>query len=128
MEALIQRLKNEFYGPHDFVQTSPCGRGQHHPHGIVGNLWRIVSPETVRVGNCFMAGRLKKDDLWLATAHSGDCFQTYIFIKEYANCLIGNPALNFGSYGIGDSIQVELQPGEFEILKSGGRVERQWTP
>lgn len=118
----------KFYGPHDFVQTSPCGRGQHHPHGLVGNLWKIRTPGSVRVGNCFMAGRLKQGDLWLCIAHSGDCFQTYMFVEEYANCLIGRPDLTFGSYGIGDSEQVEMMDGEFEILKNGGRVEREWHP
>ena len=123
MKSLIKEIADSFYGPHDFVPT--CGgRGEHHPHGLVGTLWRIQSPETVRVGDCFMKGRLKKDDLWLGIAHTGDCFQDYIFIEEYSNCLIGQPKYRFGSYGIGDSVAVPLNDGEFEILKSGGRIER----
>jgi len=102
------------------------GRFLRHPHGMVGNLFRVQSPKSVRVGNCFMAGRLKVNDLWLCTKHSGDCFQEYIFVEEYANCLIGKPTLSFGSYGIGDSEHVALNPGEFEILMSGGRVDRAW--
>ena len=70
-----------------------------------------------------MNGRLKENDLWLSIAHSGDCFQTYLFVDEFVNCLRGKPELTFGSYGIGDSEEVALQDGEFEILKSGGRVE-----
>ena len=115
---------DHFYGPCDFVQTSPCGRGQCHPHGLIGRLWRIKDPKSVCVGNCFMSGRLKTGDLWLGIAHSGDCFQTYMFVEEYANCLIGRPELTFGSYGIGDSTPVQLTSGEFETLESGGRVER----
>ncbi len=71
-----------------------------------------------------MDGRLKKDDLWLGIAHSGDCFQTYMFIEEYANCLIGRPELTFGSYGMGDAEKIELVDGEFETLKQGKRIER----
>ena len=123
IKDVVKDINNKFYGPHDFVQTSPCGRGQHHPHGMVGKLWRVKDPSSVRVGNCFLAGRLKKGDLFLCTEHSGDCFQTYIYVKEYTNCLIGDPNLNFGSYGIGDSEEVSLQDGNFEILKDGGRVD-----
>lgn len=128
LKEVVKKINADFYGPHDFVQTSPCGRGQHHLHGLVGILWRVCNPDSVRVGCCFMNGRLKTNDLWLGIEHSGDCFQTYMFVEEYANCLIGNPKLTFGSYGIGDSVKVELKPGEFEILKSGGRVEREWPP
>jgi hypothetical protein len=120
----VKKMSNDFYGPHDFVQTSPCGAGEHHLGGLVGVLWRIKSPESVRVGDCFMDGRLKKNDLWLGIAHSGDCFQTYMYVKEYANCLIGEPNKTFGSYGIGDSVAVTLSADELEILKRGGRIER----
>ena len=107
---------------YDFVPTIG-NRGERHPHGLVGNLFRIKSPGSVCVGNCFMNGRIRKNDLWLCTAHSGDCFQTYIYVKEYANCLIGKPALNFGSYGIGDAELVEIPVGAFNVLQSGGSVE-----
>ena len=109
---------------YDFVPTiGGSGRGERHPHDLVGNMFRIKSPDSVRIGHCFMAGRLKVDDLWLCTEHSGDCFQTYIFVKEYDNCLIGQPVLNFGSYGIGGSEAVTLPDGAFDTLRSGGRVE-----
>lgn len=123
LKEIIKELNAVVYGPHDFVQTSPCGRGQHHPHGLIGTLWRVQDPSSVRVGNCFMKGRLRADDLWLGIAHSGDCFQTYMFVEEYTNCLFGKPELTFGSYGIGDSVKFELGEGAFEILKSGGRIE-----
>lgn len=108
---------------YDFVQTSPCGHGQRHPHGLVGKLWRINNPDSVRVGDCFLKGRLKKGDLFLCIAHSGDCFQHYIYVEEYSNCLIGNPKWRFGSYGIGDSDPVDLENGAFDILRGGGRIE-----
>jgi hypothetical protein len=125
IEDAANDILRKFYSDCDIVPTIG-GRCQRHPHGLVGNLFRIKTPESVRVGNCFMSGRLKQGDLWLCTNHSGDCFQTYIYVEEYANCLIGNPALNFGSYGIGDSESVDLASGEFEILKGGGRVKRTW--
>ena len=127
VSGVADQIGAELYGPHDFVQTSPCGRGQHHPHGLVGNLWRIRDADSVRVGDCFLKGRLKTGDLFLCVEHSGDCFQNYVFVEEYANCLIGKPALRFGSYGIGDAEQVELANGEFEKLKAGGRVERKMS-
>lgn len=121
---IVHEIKKALYGPHDFVQTSPCGRGQHHPHGLVGKLWRIVEPSSVSMGDCFLNGRLKAGDLFLCVNHSGDCFQDYIYVKEYSNWLIGNPTYRFGSYGIGNSEQVELFDGEFAKLASGGRAER----
>ena len=121
----IRNLHSQFYGPHDFVQTSPCGRGQHHPHGIVGHLWRLKDPETVRVGHCFLRGRLKANDLFLGVAHSGDCFQSYIYIDDYTNCMVGRPHWTFGAYGIGDAEEVPLQDGEFQVLRDGGRVEKE---
>jgi hypothetical protein len=126
--------KNKIYGPHDFVQTSPCGRGEHHPsycyvcyfHGLVGNLWRINDPNSVRVGDCFLNGRLKKGDLFLCIRHDGDCFQYYMYVSEASNCLTGKPIWTFGSYGIGDAKRIDMKDGEFEILKNGGYVEREW--
>ena len=109
---------------YDFVQTSSCGRGQRHPKGLVGKLFRINNPESVRVGNCFLNGRLKQGDLFLCVGHGGDCFQDYIYIEEYSNCLIAKKEWYFGSYGIGDADEVRLKVGEFDILKTGGRVER----
>jgi hypothetical protein len=73
----------------------------------VGNLFRIKDPDSVRIGNYFMKGRLKSRDLVLCVEHSGDCFQNYIFIAEYANSLRGKPEYSFGSYGIGDSEKVD---------------------
>jgi len=118
----VKKINNRFYGHHDFVQTSPCGKGQHHLHGFVGKLWRIKNPDTVRIGDCFLSGRLKKNDLFLCVKHSGDCFQSYIYVQEYTDCLIGKDQWGFGSYGIGDSESIDLKDGEFEILKGGGRV------
>jgi len=119
---VAKKVNEAMFPDHDFVPTIG-GRGQRHPHGMVGNLFRIKDPNSVRVGCCFLAGRLKEGDLFLCTNHSGDCFQNYIYVNEYANCLIGEPKWSFGSYGIGDSEKVGLKPGEFEILSGGGRVE-----
>lgn len=106
------------------VVRSACGGIEHHPDGVVGGLFRIKTPESVRVGDCFLNGRLKAGDLFLCVGHSGDCFQDYIYVEEYANCLIGKPKWNFGSYGIGDSEKVEISSDDFDTLKHGGRVER----
>ena len=114
---LVKGLNESFYGPHDFV------RGERHKHGLVGKLWRIKDPGSVRVGHCFLAGRLKAGDLFLCVAHSGDCFQDYMYVEEFVNCLKGKPEWEFGAYGIGDSDEVAIADGEFETLKTGGRVE-----
>jgi len=120
----VAKINAEFYGDHTFVQTSPCGRGQHHIHGYIGVLWRINDPKTVRTGHGFMKGRLKKGDLWLGVEHSGDCFQTYMYVEEYSNCLIPKPEYTFGSYGIGDSTAVELSDEQTEALMRGKRVKK----
>lgn len=125
MKEIVEEARTLLTGPHDFVQTSPCGAGQRHPHGLVGTLWRIKNPDSVGVGNCFLKGRLQEGDLFLGVAHSGDCFQTYMFIEEYSNCWIGKPQWKFGSYGIGDSEPVELPADAFGTLKDGGRVVRE---
>lgn len=122
LKDAVKEINKQFYGPHDFVQTSPCGRGQHHPHGLVGRLWRIKDPKTVSVGNCFLSGRLKPGDLFLCVEHSGDCFQTYIYIEEYTNCMIAQPQWSFGSYGIGDAEPTELTEVEFVTLKNEGQI------
>ena len=119
----MKRLIDDFYGPHTFVPTIG-GRGEHHLDGLVGNLWRINNPDSVHIGDCFLYGRLKSNDLFLCIAHSGDCFQTYMYVEEYTNCFIGKPEITFGSYGIGDSTKVQILDEEYEVLKSGGRVER----
>ncbi len=124
IKEVVNDLNNKFYGPHDFVQTSPCGRGQHHLHGYVEKLFRISDPRTVRIGDCFLKGRIKKGDLFLCTKHSGDCFQDYIFVEEYGNGFRGKPEWRFGSYGIGDSEVVEITEREFQLLKIGEFVKR----
>ena len=111
---------------YDFIPTMG-GRGQRHPHGLVGKVWRIKTPQSVRVGDCFLSGRLKEGDLFLCINHSGDCFQDYIFLDTY-NYLDGNkylkgfPQWRFGSYGIGDAEEcpLELSESEIEELKTGG--------
>jgi len=123
MQEVCKKINDNFYGSHDFVPTFG-GRGQHHLHSLVGNIWRIKDPKSVCVGDCFLAGRLKKGDLFICIGHSGDCFQDYMYIEEYANCLIGKPEWSFGSYGIGDAEKIEITNKEFETLKSGGRVEK----
>ena len=121
---IAKDIMKEVYADCDLVPTIG-GRFQRHPHGLFGNMWRIKDPDSVRIGNCFMKGRLKEGDLWLCISHSGDCFQDYMFVEEYGNGYKGRPEWTFGSYGIGDSESVELKEGECEKLKSGGFVERE---
>jgi hypothetical protein len=118
LEKRVERLESER------CSVWPRAREQRHTEGLVGKLWRIKDPATVQAGNCFMNGRLKENDLWLCVGHAGDCFQNYIFVEEYQNCLIGRPDIKMGSYGIGEAMKIALGPGEFEVLKGGGRVER----
>jgi hypothetical protein len=88
---------------------------QRHPEGLVGKLWRIVTPATVRIGDCFLRGRLLKGDLFLGVEHAGDCFQNYAYVKEYANKWVLTEH-RFGSYGIGDAIHVPITPEQLEGL------------
>lgn len=127
IEDMVKDFRERLTGPHDFVQTSPCGAGQRHPHGLVGGLWKIKTPESVKTGHCFMRDRLKEGDLWLGIAHTGDCFQTYMYVEDYANCFVGRPKWTFGSYGIGDSEEVDLPEGGPDLLKAGERVlKEEW--
>lgn len=121
IKEIRNTLNEKVIGAHDFVPTIG-GRGECHPHGLVGSLWRIRDPKSVRVGDCFLAGRLKKGDLFLCVCHSGDCFQTYMYVEKYANRLVGKPELNFGSYGIGDAEKIDITAEELEKLKKGDRV------
>lgn len=99
-------------------------RFQNHPANLVGWIFRIGEPETVRMGDCFFDGRLKKGDLVLCVRHSGDYFQDYIFLQEYENALEGLPDFNFGSYGIGKSERIfECTPDQFYKLCAGGSVD-----
>lgn len=110
----------------DFVQTSPCGRGQHHPRGVVGKIWKIITPDSVNVGDCFLKGRLKAGDLFLCTQHSGDFFQEYIFINTQQfldghKYLVGLPQHTFCSYGVGDAEEfpITLSADDIETLRRG---------
>jgi len=111
---------------YDFVPTIG-NRGGRHPHGMVGVLWQINNPDSVYVGDCFLKGRLKKGDLFLCTGHTGDCFQDYMFVKEYGNGLKAFPEWTFGSYGIGDSTKFKLFEGELELLKNGKMAYRNFN-
>ncbi len=95
---------------------------QHHPDGLVGNLWQISDPASVNIGHCFLRGRLLKGDLFLCTAHSGDYFQTYVYVvKEWRQYRLV-PEQTFGAYGIGDSLDVNLAPEKVMELLSEGRT------
>jgi hypothetical protein len=96
----------------------------YHPDGLVGKLWRINNPDTIRIGNCFLAGRLKKDDLFLCVRHSGDSCQDYLYVEEYSNGYCGKPMWTFGSYGIGDSTPIEISGEDFEKLKKGEIIKK----
>lgn len=107
------------------VIRNRSGGVERHLPGLIGKMFRIERPETIRIGHCFMAGRLLKGDLALGVCHSGDCFQHYILVQEFSNCLRGLPQFDFGSYGIGDNPLAEeyiLTGDSIEVLKSGGTV------
>ncbi len=108
---------------HD-IKTEP--NGERHPEGLIGKLWKIKDPATIKVGNCFLAGRLREGDTFLCVRHSGDCFQDYIIVEESSsNRLRGKPELRFGAYGVGDSECLGLLTGsEIEILANGGSFRR----
>ena len=95
---------------------------QHHPDGLVGNLWRIHDPATINIGHCFLRGRLIKGDLFLCTEHSGDFFQTYVYVKQEWKQYLLQPEYSFGAYGIGDSSRVEVTAEDMHTLLDDGRV------
>ncbi len=51
-----------------------------------------------RIGNCWMAGRLKKGDLLLCLEHAGDCFHNFMLIEKTNNAWRGIPGSKFGAY------------------------------
>jgi hypothetical protein len=54
----------------------------------------------VRTGN-YGKGLLKRGDVLLCNAHSGDCFQNYTIVEGE------HQGRSFGSYGVGDSTKLE---------------------
>ena len=123
------KLRGSILGPGTFVQTSPCGAGQWHPDGYVGYIFKIVDPDTVRMGSGFMNGRLKKGDFVLCVAHSGDNFQDYIPLEEHSIGLKrilafrGLIQYRFGSYGIGNSIRYRIPVYDAVKIASGEMVD-----
>lgn len=109
------------------VVPSLGGRFENHPRGYVGRLFRVNNPNTIRVGHCFMRGRIKHGDLVLCVAHTGDWFQDYIFVAEYENGWKGLPNYRFGSYGIGDAERLDLilKDSQIELLKEGELVPKE---
>lgn len=101
-------IDKHFGDTHTF-HPQPGGGVQRHAKGVVGKLFRIQDPKTVRVGNCWMAGRLLAGDLILCVRHSGDCFETYVLVKEFENGLEGIPGSEWGAYGHGDAIESKTQ-------------------
>ena len=96
---------------------------QRHPGGYVGHLFMVKTPDTVRVGHCLMAGRLMEGDLILCLRHSGDCFQTYLMVQRSSNALTNYDNVRFGSYGVGDSVDLgDLGGDAMKALDIGGTV------
>lgn len=96
---------------------------QRHPNGYVGNLFKVNNPYTIRVGNSFFEGRIRKGDMILCVGHSGDCFQTYMFIEDRGNGIKAHRHYKFGSYGAGDSTRIEIEPETFQALIIGEFVD-----
>ena len=119
--------------PNDEYELVPTigGRCQRHRKGVVGKLWRVTDPDKVSVGNCFFDGRLKEGDLLLCAAASGDCFHTFIFVREYENgvnaVLEGQPEYNFGAYesfsAAMEEMPTNLSDADVKTLREGGEVD-----
>ncbi len=89
---------------------------------IVGALYRLAEIDNDRLGNCWMAGRIKNGDLALCVQHSGDCFYDYILVKELGNGLRGLPGAAFGAYTCGE-FQKEVPNRVYHLLAAGEFVE-----
>jgi hypothetical protein len=99
---------------------------ERHPEGIVGKLWRIVTPATVHIGHCFLRGRLLKGDVFLCLEHAGDCFQNYVYVEESVNRWVLTEH-RFGSYGIGDAVEVPITSEQLEgLLYKGFFTIQDW--
>jgi hypothetical protein len=96
---------------------------QHHTVGLVGNVYRIVKPESINIGHCFLRGRLKAGDLFYCQEHAGDRFQNYVYIWEGWNQLIYQPEHRFGAYGIGDSVKVSIPADLIDRMVMGEYIQ-----
>lgn len=99
-------------------------RGQHHPEGYLRHLFRLGDPDEVRIGHCFMRGRLRRGDLVLCLKHSGDCFQDYFAVEQCGGSLKGLPGIRFGSYGVDGAEDLgRLSERNAALLLAGERVQ-----
>ena len=124
LSRIAKEIMQDHHGPDAaFVQTSPCGRGQWHPGGLVGNLFRINDPATVNAGY-WVKDQLELGQLWLCVRHSGDCFQDYVLVIEDDDGLakVDQPVSQCGAYGMGNATKYELDKDSFATLLKGGSV------
>jgi hypothetical protein len=100
--------------------------GSHYP----GLVLKLDSLDLSRVGNCWMKGRLHKDDLIICIGHSGDCFWTYELVDYGSHISVPGregtypsycriPASSFGAYVLGSPHTEQPSIREFHLFMAG---------
>jgi hypothetical protein len=122
MNRIVNDLRTETYGAGEHVPTIG-GRYQFHPAGLVGFLFRVVTPESIGIGDCpNVKGKLKPGDLIACMDHSGDCFQNYVMVQRHGEELRAVVGMEFGSYGNGDCQKVRKLT-RVELAKLADQLE-----
>ena len=105
-------------------------RGGHHP----GLVLRVLEDDNRRVGDCWMRGRLKHNDVIMCLEHAGDCFYNYVLVRPNKN---PNESIvnvdgkqvyqliegsRFGAYELGLPHTWQPTAREFHLLMAGEMV------
>lgn len=90
-------------------------------------IYRVNKKDNDRVGNCWIEGRLKDDDLILCVEKAGDWFYTYYLIHyiNYTNKKWLEMELipkEFGAYQIGTFLH-KLKSQEFHLLMAREKIK-----
>lgn len=102
------------------------GRVGWHKNNNVGEIFLIRNAKeaNARIGNCWMKNRLRRDDLVLCVAHTGDGFHDYILLEKGGNFIRALMGSRFGAYGIqGGKKVATLEEADFVELVSSDRTE-----
>lgn len=90
---------------------------------VVGNLYRIINPTTIRSGGaCPMSGRIKKEDTWLCVKESSSGeYYLFILVHDYLNCIQPYPGIRAGFHDIGDAeeVPISIPPEALKQLLKG---------
>jgi hypothetical protein len=97
------------------------------PDGVYfGQLRLLHAADNLRVGHCWMAGRLLDGDIAMALEHAGDCFWRYVLLgREYTRNVAKQrvykiePASKFSAYTLGVPSAIQPTEREMHLLAAG---------